>query len=155
MGQYESRVAAVLGYFIEGFLETHDLGYSLGADGTFQLMPGLIRIPDVAFVSWDRLPGHELPAEPIPELAPDLAVEVLSAGNTTREMDRKIGEYFRAGVALVWLIDPTTRTATIYTRPRRRIHIAEDGVLDGGKVLPGFSLPLQRLFARAGRRRGR
>ena len=155
VGQFESRIAIVLGYFLEMFLETHDCGYVLGADGTFRLMPGLVRIPDVAFVSWDRLPSHELPPEPIPDLAPDLAVEVLSAGNTTREMDRKVGEYFRAGVRLVWLIDPTARTATVYKRPRRRMTVAEDGSLDGGAVLPGFSLPLQRLFTGAGRRRGR
>jgi Uma2 family endonuclease len=155
VGWYESRVAIVLSYFVEAFLETHDLGIALGADGTFRLMPGLVRIPDVAFVSWDQLPNRELPAEPIPDLAPDLAVEVLSASNTKREMDRKVGEYFRAGVRLVWLIDPQSRTAVVYTSPRRRTLVAEGQALNGGSVLSGFSLSLKRLFARAGRRRGR
>ena len=155
MGQYESRMAAVLIYFFEAFLVEHDLGVIYAPDGPFRLLPSLIRLPDVAYVSWDQFPNRELPAESILELAPDLAVEVLSASNTRREMSRKIGEYFRAGVRLVWLIDPATHTATVYTRPRRRTLVAEDGSLDGGAVLPGFSLSLQQLFTRAGRRRGR
>ena len=134
-------------------MDTHDLSVVSCPDGPFRLMPGLVRIPDVAFVCWDRFPNRELPPEPIPDLAPDLAVEVLSTGNTRQEMDRKVGEYFRAGVRLVWLIDPTARTAVVYTRPRRRTVVVEDGSLGGGAVLPGFSLSLQQLFARAGRRR--
>ena len=82
-------------------------------------MPGLVRIPDVTFVSWKRLPGHKLPAEPIPDLIPNLAVEVLSVSNTKAEIDRKIGEYFRVGVQLVWMIDPPTRTAEVYTTAGR------------------------------------
>ena len=70
------------------------------------LFRGLVRIPDVAFTSWERLPGRRVPPEPIPELAPDLAVEVLSQSNTEAEMTRKRGEYFAAGVRLVWLVDP-------------------------------------------------
>ncbi len=123
-------------------METHDLGFSLGADGTFRLRPGLVRIPDVSFVSWERLSTNELPDEPIPDMAPDLAVEVLNAGNTVREMDRKGGAYFQAGVRLVWLIDPKKRTETVYTRPGRKSRVPEDGSLRGGEVLPGFSLPL-------------
>jgi Uma2 family endonuclease len=155
MGQYESRVAAVLIYFFERFLDDHDLGIVYGADGTLRIMPGLVRIPDVTFVSWKRLPNRELPAEPIPDLVPDLAVEVLSAGNTPEEMDRKVGEYFLAGVRLVWMIEPETRTAVVYKSPRRRTTVATDQALEGGAVLPGFTLPLKRLFARAGHRRGR
>lgn len=155
MGQYESRVAVVLIHFLETFLDTHDLGVVYGEAGTIRLMPGLVRIPDVTFVGWDRLPGRELPAEPIPDLIPHLAVEVLSVSNTAREMTRKLGEYFGAGVQLVWLIDSPTRTAEAYATPTQRIALAEDQALDGAAVLPGFSLPLRRLFDRAGRQRGR
>jgi Uma2 family endonuclease len=149
MGYYESRVAFVLGYFLESFLSRRDLGIALGADGTLRLMPGLVRIPDVCFVSWKRLPGRRMPSQPIPDLVPDLAVEVLSAGNTKREMQRKLEEYFETGVRLVWFIDPRTRTAEVYTSPRKSKIIPADGALDGGKVLPGFRLPLRKLFARA------
>ena len=68
-----------------------------------KLMPRLVRIPDVSFISWDQLPAHEYPNDPIPELHPDIAVEVLSEGNTEEEMRRKVKEYFFAGTRLVWL----------------------------------------------------
>ena len=84
---------------------------------------------------------------------PDLAVEILSAGNTAEEMRRKLREYFQVGVRLVWLIDPATRTAETYTSPRRKTVITADQALDGGTVLRGFNLGLKQLFARAGRRR--
>ncbi|HLN28523.1 MAG TPA: Uma2 family endonuclease [Gemmataceae bacterium] len=151
VGYYEARLATILGYFLEHFLGEHDLGIVLGADGTLRLMPGLVRIPDVCFTSWRKFPQRELPAEPIPDLVPDLAVEVLSEGNTEAEMRRKLGEYFRAGVRLVWLIDPATRTARVHRSPTKKATVPADGTLVGGPVLPGFSLPLTTLFARAGK----
>ncbi len=155
VGYYESRVAIVLGYFIELFLDRHDLGIALGPDGTLRLMPGLVRIPDVSFISWTKFPNRELPPEPIPDLVPDLTVEVLGEGNTAEEMGRKLREYFKVGVRLVWLIDPATRTTEVYTSPRKKTTITVDDALNGGTVLPGFRLTLQELFARAGRRRNR
>ncbi|HBI41810.1 MAG TPA: Uma2 family endonuclease [Planctomycetales bacterium] len=154
MGYYESRVAGVLFFFLETFLGKHDLGVVSGADGTVRLMPGLVRIPDLAFVSWERLPGHEIPSEPIPDLIPNLAVEVLSVSNTKREIDRKIGEYFHVGVQLVWVIDPPTRTAEVYTGPDQCTELTEKQSLKGGAVVPGFSLSLRRLFNRADCLRG-
>jgi Uma2 family endonuclease len=153
MGFYESRLASILGHFVEDYLEEHDLGVTAGADGMLRLAAGLVRIPDLSLVSWARLPGRELPAEPIPDLVPDLAVEVLSEGNTEEEINRKLREYFRAGSRLVWIVDPKNRTVRVYTSPSRSKLITEGGTLDGGKVLPGFALPLPQFFARAGRRR--
>ena len=57
-------------------------------------MPGLVRLPDISFISWDQVPTRHCPPDPIAGLAPALAVEVLSKGNTKREMDRKVREYF-------------------------------------------------------------
>lgn len=155
VGYYESRLAAVLIHYIELFLGRHDLGIVLAPDGALRFMPGLVRIPDVSFISWKKFPNRELPSEPIPDLVPDLAVEVLSEGNTPKEMRRKLREYFQAGVRLVWLIDPATRTAEVYTSPRKKTAITADQAIDGGAVLPGFRLSLQKLFARAGRQRNR
>ncbi|MGO9113445.1 MAG: Uma2 family endonuclease [Thermoguttaceae bacterium] len=109
----------------------------------------MVRAADVSFIRWERLPGGKLPKKPVPNIVPDLAVEVLSKGNTKAEMQRKLHEYFTAGVRLVWLIDPTTRTATVYTTLEQTTHVDRDGVLSGGDVLPGFELPLEELFARA------
>ena len=97
MGLSESMVALLLARKIGNFAEEHDLGMPAGADGTVQLLKGLVRIPDVAFFCWDKLPGRVLPSKPIPDLAPDLAVEVLSASNTPAEMQRKLREYFLSG----------------------------------------------------------
>jgi Uma2 family endonuclease len=120
-----------------------------------EIAPGLVRIPDVSFVSWERLPGRESPREPIPDLAPDLAVEVLSKGNTKPEMDRKVREYFEAGVVLVWLIDPRKRTARVFSAAGKSTLVRADGSLDGGAVLPGFVLRLSDLLDRGRRpRRG-
>ena len=155
MGFYESRVATVLGHLLENFLDQHDLGIVVGEAGMMRLGTGLVRIPDVAFISWDRIPGRDVPRRPIPDLVPDLAVEVLSEGNTAKEMERKRGEFFRAGVRLAWFIDPVGRTAEAYTAPDQSTAIGQDGALDGGAVLPGFVLPLRELFARADRQRPR
>lgn len=154
MGYFESRLAAALIFFLERFLDQHDLGIVLGEGGTLRILGDQIRVPDVAFLSWRHFPGRVLPAEPVPALAPDLAVEVLSAGNTRAEMERKLDEYFAAGVQLVWLIDPASQSATAYEgrHQRRVLSIAES--LSGGTVLPGFELPLQQLFDKAGRRSG-
>ena len=67
MGYYESRLAACLIGFLEHFLDVHDLGIVLGADATLRLAPGLVRLPDVSFISWEHFPNRELPAEPIPD----------------------------------------------------------------------------------------
>jgi Uma2 family endonuclease len=83
----------------------------------------------------------------VPQLAPDLAVEVLSPSNTRAEMARKRGEYFRAGVRLVWEIDPRKRGVRVYTAADQFTDLSAGDALDGGTVLPGFTLPLADLFA--------
>jgi Uma2 family endonuclease len=149
MGLSESMLALLVARRIGNFAEEYDLGIPSGADGTVRLLKGLVRIPDVAFFCWDRLPGRVLPSKPIPDLAPDLAVEVLSEGNTPQEMQRKLREYFLAGVRLVWMIDPAKRVAEVYTTPDAPdATLDESQTLDGGDVLPGFLLPLAELFVR-------
>jgi Uma2 family endonuclease len=129
------------------FVRPRNLGLVTAPDGTMRLAPGLVRIPDVAFISWDRLPDRRVPTEPIPALAPDLAVEILSAGNTAREMARKRQDYFAAGVQVVWEVNPNTRTVEVFTAPDQSTVLHEAQRLEGGIVLPGFSLPLQELFS--------
>lgn len=115
-------------------------------------MPAIIktladRIPDVAFTSWNRLPGRRRPDSPVPLIAPNLAVEVLSRSNTPGEMSAKRQDYFSAGVELVWEIDPAARTVKAYTAPQQFTALGPNDVLDGGVVLPGFTLPVRDLFA--------
>ncbi|MFI5460122.1 MAG: Uma2 family endonuclease [Isosphaerales bacterium] len=152
MGYDESRLAVELLLFLGEYLRHNDLGGLAGEAGTLRLMPGLVRIPDVSFVVWGRMPPAGASAKPIPDLSPDLAVEVLSEGNTPREMDRKLKEYFDAGARLVWYIEPRDRTVTVYTAPDQFTVLDESATLNGGDLLPGFVLPLSELFARASRR---
>ena len=147
MGFRESCLAATLITILWGFVRPQNLGLVAGEGGMMRLAPGLVRIPDVAFVSWERLPGRRMPTEPVPGLVPDLAVEVLSASNTTGEMERKRREYFTAGVRLVWFIDPEARTVAVFIDPEQCIVLSEDQILEGEPALPAFTLPLHELFA--------
>jgi Uma2 family endonuclease len=151
MGFDESRFAVFLGACLVAFLNHHDWGMIVGADGMVRLFPGLVRIPDVAFSSWKRFPKSKRGRGEIPTVAPDLVVEVLSKGNTRREMARKLDEYFRAGVRLVWYVDPKSRTVRVYTAPDDSVVMSEDQQLDGGDVLPGFTLSIRGWFAEAER----
>jgi Uma2 family endonuclease len=146
MGLRESLLACALIEILRAFAVPPNLGLVSGPDGMLRLFPGLVRAPDVAFVSWDRLPGRKIPEDPIPTLVPDLAIEVLSASNTKKEMERKRGEFFSQGVSLVWEVDPVERTVTVYTPDGAKIVLTQADRLDGGDVLPGFSLPLSELF---------
>jgi Uma2 family endonuclease len=155
MGYEEGHLALWLGGLLSVFAEEHDLGIAAGADGTMRLMPGLVRIPDVSFVGWDRLPRRKCPREPIPNLVPHLAVEVISEGNTPAEIERKLKEYFIAGVEIVWIVDPDERHVDVHTAPDKYQRLTERATLDGGNLLPGFRLKLERLFARVEKRQPR
>jgi Uma2 family endonuclease len=147
MAYNESTLAIFLSEMLNAFVRTRNLGLVSGAAGTMRLFPGLVRIPDVAFASWDRLPGRRRSKAKIPDLAPNLAVEVLSESNTKAEMKRKRHDYFSSGVQLVWLADPETRTVDVYTSEKKFTRLTEADVLDGGAVLPGFQLSVGKWFA--------
>ena len=148
MGYEESEIAVTIIILLGSFVRRHKLGIVTGPDGTIRLFPGLVRIPDVAFASWDCFPGRKRPRIPIPHLAPDLVVEVLSKSNTKGEMNRKLQEYFEAGVRLVWIVDPKKRTVRVHTDADQSVLFAAGQSLDGGTVLPGFVLPLSELFVK-------
>jgi Uma2 family endonuclease len=136
-----------LGALIRAFARAHKLGFVTGEAGTMRLMPGIVRVPDVAFMAWGRVPGNRVPTQPIPDLSPDLAIEVLSASNTRAEMERKTREYFESGTTLVWLVDPESRTIAIHDRDESepRIYGGSDVILLD-KVLPGFRITPDELF---------
>jgi Uma2 family endonuclease len=130
------------------------IGQVSAPDGVMKILPGIGRAPDVSFISWKTLPGGKPPppSEKVPAVVPDLVVEVLSTSNTPREMARKRGEYFRAGVKLVWEIDPELRSANVFTGPSTVTPVPANGTLDGGDILPEFTLSLREVFDRAERR---
>ena len=153
VGTYESYLALLIGRILGGHVEENDLGIALGADGMMRLAPGLVRIPDVAFISWQRLPERRIPRQAVWNLAPDLAVEVISKSNTPQEMQRKLQDYFAAGVRQVWYVYPATREVHVFTSADSRVELRGEQTLEGGSLLPGFRLPLERLFAEPGQER--
>ncbi len=152
VGTYESYLALLIARILGGHVEDNDLGIALGADGMMRLAPGLVRIPDVSFISWQRLPQRGIPRRAVWDLAPDLAVEVISKFNTREEMQRKLQDYFTAGVREVWYVYPATREVHVFTSAEGRVELKGQQTLEGGSLLPGFSLPLERLFAEPGQR---
>jgi Uma2 family endonuclease len=147
MGYGESLLAGALIEILRRFVRPRKLGLVSAPDGMLRLFPGLVRIPDVAFASWDRFPDRKVPKVPVPAVVPDLIVEVLSASNTLAEMDRKRAECFDAGVRLIWEVDPASRSVSVYT-PDGTVNVLDASqTLEGGEVLPGFALVLSELFA--------
>lgn len=148
MGLYESLLAACLaGYFRSASGEGR-LGITSGEQGFIRLPGGgQVRAPDVAFFLWDRLPDGKIPADRVPTIAPDIAVEVLSEANTITEMAIKRKEYFVAGTRIVWLVDPVTRSVAAYTSPLDCEVIGCEGTLNGGNILPDLQISVAALFA--------
>jgi Uma2 family endonuclease len=146
MGYHESALAAFVGGLLNAFVIPRNLGLVSGADGTMEIMPDLVRIPDVAFTNWDRFPGRRRPTVPVPNLAPNLAIEVLSRSNTPGEMAVKRQDYFNASIEVVWEIDPPARIVAVYTSATQFTTLGAADTLDGGPVLPGFTLPVQALW---------
>jgi Uma2 family endonuclease len=148
MGFQEAGLALWIARLLGPFVDPQHLGELIGADGPYRLMKGLVRLPDLSFVHRDRLPGGYLPDEPIPDLYPDLAIEVLSKSNRPAEIERKLREYFLAGTTLAWIDDPRRRVVIVHTRPDESQELTEADTLDGGTVLPGLQLPVRRVFER-------
>lgn len=147
VGQKEAELASLLSFFLLSFVRSRKLGRVFGADAPHELAPGLVRMPDVAYVSNERYPKDESRHKPIATWAPNLAVEILSKSNSKREIEKKRREYFTAGVELVWVADPRKKTVQVFTQPDSSTLLTENDVLDGGHVLPGFSLSIREWFA--------
>jgi Uma2 family endonuclease len=147
MGWQEAYLAAWITTILNNFVQPKKLGIVFGPDGMLRLEAEKIRIPDVAYISKRRFAGHTLLPGAFWELGCDLAVEVISPSNTQREMERKLSDYFSAGVGAVWLVYLNPREVVVYSSPNDSMTLAGDDVLEGGAVLPGFSVPVAQLFA--------
>jgi Uma2 family endonuclease len=125
----------------------HRLGEVFEGETGFLLArePDTVRAPDIAFVAAERIATAER-QKGFWVGAPDLAVEVVSPGDTQREIDEKVMAWLDAGARLVWVVNPTWRTVTIY-RSRRKIRVlTEDDELSGEDVVPGFRCPVGAVF---------
>ncbi len=148
-GAIAMRVALRIGAYLERDQAargaTHPLGDLLAAETGFTLQrgPDTVRAPDVAFVAWDRRPAS---TRGFAELAPDLAVEVLSLRDRAGEVLAKVADWLTAGTTLVWIIDPERRVARVYRADGSESILSEHMALDGESTLPGLLLPLDTLF---------
>lgn len=105
-------------------------------------------IPDVVYVSFERLPPVDATHELYLHVAPDLAVEILSPGEPAGRFAAKLRFYLLHGVRLVWVVDPVAETVTVYTPDQTDERVLGAGdTLDGGEVLPGFSVPVAEILA--------
>lgn len=149
VGSPESAMAFALGGFLFPYLGQDNIAIALGPDGHTRYFGNQVRMPDVAVILRRRLPGGKLPKDQICPVAPDLAIEVLSPGNTKQEIARKLQVYFDSGVRLAWVVNPRKRSVLVYTSPEDFSKLGEDDVLDGGDVLPGFRLSIREWFEAA------
>ena len=146
VGYEEAEVASLIIRAVANFVYPRNLGRVLAPDGMLRLFPGLVRAPDVTFISYARFPRKNPPKGAIAPFPADLAVEVLSKSNTKKEMEKKRREYFGAGTHVVWMVDPKKKTIQVYTSLTEFTSLSIDDTLDGGAVLPGFQAPIRDLF---------
>jgi Uma2 family endonuclease len=141
-GVVAGRVLVEIGMFVRA----HQLGIVLAAETGFTLFtdPDTVRAPDAAFIQRDRVP------DPLPRgyftIAPDLAIEVISPGDTSREVNEKVADWLAAGSRLVWCIDPRRRFARVHRADGSVTPVAPDGALSGEDVLPGFAVHLRAIL---------
>lgn len=147
MGWREAFLAACLTTILNNFVQPRKLGIVFGSDGMLRLKAQQIRIPDVAFISKQRFAGRSPAHTAFWDLGCDLAIEIISPSNTRREMERKLNDYFAAGVMAVWFVYPDTREVVAYSAPSESVTLRGSNQLEGGTILPGFSIAVAEIFA--------
>jgi Uma2 family endonuclease len=130
------------------FVKQHQLGYTFVAETGFVLSeePATVRAPDFAYVSRDRAP--ERWSRHFARFVPDLVAEVVSPSDTFSSVAEKVEDWLKAGVRLVWVIDPATQTVRVYRTGQPTQVLREQDTLSGEDVLPGFACKVSELFAR-------
>jgi len=132
---------------LAGYILPKKLGVILDSSTAFKMKNGNKRSPDIAFFAKERLQGMAVLPSGYLEGAPDLAVEVLSPGNTVEEIEDKLTEYFENGSRLVWVIHPTQHYVLVYRSAQEPDRLLkEKDSLDGEEVIPGFTLAIADLF---------
>jgi Uma2 family endonuclease len=134
-----SKISSRINRKIGNFVDEHNLGYVTGEAGGYIMPNGDALIPDVGYISKARLPEEPEREAPVP---PDLAVEVKSPTDRKRAMRNKVERYLQHGTQIVWLVFPEEQVVEVYTAGKDSDvqTVTIDGTLDGGAVLPNFTL---------------
>ena len=140
-------VVAIL-RLLDAFVLEHDLGYVMpdGFGYVLSREPDVLRIPDVSFMATERVPG-DARLEGYWHGAPDLAIEVVSPGDDANELHDKVRQYLEAGARMVWVFWPKRSSVSVHTEAGLSRELIHDAILDGGDVLPGFSVLVAEIFA--------
>jgi Uma2 family endonuclease len=138
-----SRITARIGHLLLAYVDQTNIGYVTGADGSYILSPDYEFMPDVGYISKERLPQ-----EPEREVqgAPDLAVEVKTPTDSKRGLRQKTEDYLRFGTKMVWLVFPEEKRIEVYEPDQDVREFGIDDTLDGGDVLPDFKLAVREIF---------
>ncbi len=147
-GFRQGRVVAVIAAALERHVTPRDLGHILAGEPGFQLSsdPDTVRAPDVAFVAQARVDAVGVPDGYWPG-APDVAIEVVSPGDSYSDLQEKALEWLAAGARLVLVVDPRRRTVTAYRSPDRIVELSAGQLLDASDGVPGWSIPVDELFS--------
>jgi Uma2 family endonuclease len=147
MGTKAGAVESNLHGLIRPFVRAQSLGFLLGSEAGYELWPSRPRVrkPDVSFIRRGRLPGDILP-DGWTDIAPDFLVEVISPNDKADEVMFKAMEWLAAGVRLVWVVSPKSRTVFILRPGGVAAWVGAGGQLSGEDVLPGFSCPVDEVF---------
>lgn len=146
-GQLHGIVAMRFARVLANFVIPRGLGEVFAAETGFWIErgPDTVRAPDVAFVAAERFPEGPV-SERFGEIVPDLLAEVVSPGDTRREVEEKVQNWLEAGARMVLVLRPRPRTVTVYRSMADVTVLTEDDVFDGANVLPGFTCPIRELF---------
>jgi Uma2 family endonuclease len=147
-GSQHGRIAVRITWRLAQHVEANDLGTVYAAETGFRLStnPDTVRAPDVAFVSRDRVEAVGDVEGFWPE-APQLAVEVISPGDSYADVEEKVFDWLDAGTKMVVVVNPRQSSATVYRSPTDITALGEADVLEGGVIVPGFELVVQEIFA--------
>lgn len=145
-GLEHGDLAAQILITIGSFVRREKLGRVLAAETGFTLErnPDTVRAPDVAFVRASRWPSE--PVTGFAEMAPDLAVEVLSPSESRVRSKQKVEAWLTAGTELVWVVDPKVNEVRVHRADGSVSVLTQNDVIDGEQVLPGFRLPVSEVF---------
>jgi len=146
-GYEHGKRAIRFGWKLIQYVEAHNLGDVCGAETGFKLAsnPDHVLAPDVAFVRRERAEAAGNVQGYWPG-APDLAVEVISPGDTYAEVEEKVFDWLEAGTRMVIVLNPRRRSVTVYRSPTDIVVLSENDTLDGGDVVPGWKIPVKELF---------
>lgn len=147
-GYGHGRIAMRMGSRLDTYVDAHDLGVVCAAETGFKLEgdPDTVRAPDVAFIRRERVAAVG-EREGFWPGAPDLAVEVVSPGDSSGEVEEKVADWLSAGCRMVVVVNPRKRAVTVHRSRTDFAVLTEDDVLDGGDVVPGWRLPVREIFA--------